>query len=104
MVREAQGRILKFLSFVNWAVLTLAVLASLAGAVICLLTWPFPQVADDGRGLADVWLATELGVGVAVFAGLATWLTDKRHPAAWAAETALAVAVIVALYYGIASR
>ena len=104
MVRKAQGRILKFLSFVNWAVLTLAVLASLAGAVICLLIWPFPQVADDGGGLTDIWIATELGVGVAVFAALATWLTDKRHPAFWIAEIALAVVVIIALYYGISSR
>lgn len=103
MVREAQGRILKFLSFVNWAVLTLAVLASLAGAVICLLSWPFPQVSDQGGRLADVWIATELGVGVAVFAVLATWLTDKRHPAFWIAEIALAAAVIVALYYGISN-
>ncbi|KEZ78891.1 hypothetical protein C41B8_02137 [Salinisphaera hydrothermalis C41B8] len=103
-MRVAQGRILKFLSFVNWAVLTLAVLASLAGAVICLLIWPFPQVAADGPGLTDIWVATELGVGVTIVAALATWLTDKRHPLFWVAEIALAIAVAVALAYGIVSR
>ncbi|MGN8157290.1 hypothetical protein ACS8Y6_10860 [Salinisphaera sp. RV14] len=104
MGREAQGRILKWLSFVNWVVLTLAVLATLTGAVISMLTWPFPQVSDNGGGLADIWLATELGAGVALFATIATWLTDKRHPTFWIAELALAVAVLIALYYGISSR
>lgn len=103
-MRDAQGRILKFVSFVNWAVLTLAVLASLVGAAICLLIWPFPQVADDGPQLSDVLTGTELGVSVAVFAALATWLTDKRHPAFWIAELALAVVVAGALYYGIVTR
>lgn len=81
--------------------LTLAVLASLAGAVICLLIWPFPRVTAEGPRLADVLIGTELSVGVAVFAGLATWLTDKRHPAFWIAEIALAGVVAAAFYYGL---
>lgn len=100
-MRWAQGRFLKFISFVNWLVLTLAVLASLAGAVIFLLTWPFPQVSHEGQRFVDVLIGTELSVVVAAFAGLATWLADKRHPAFWIAEIALAVAVAAAFYYGL---
>lgn len=101
-MRTAQGRILKLVSFANWAVLTLAVLASLIGAVICLLIWPFPQVADNGARLSDIVTGTELAVAVALVAALATWLTDKRHPAFWVAEVFLLGAIGAALYYGLA--
>ncbi|WP_423823953.1 hypothetical protein V5738_08290 [Salinisphaera sp. SPP-AMP-43] len=102
-MRTTRGGVLKLLSFANWAILTLAVLASLVGAVICLLMWPFPQTEDSG-GLADVWIGTQLGLGVSLVATLATWLTDKRHPLFWVAEIVLAIAVVAALIYGLALR
>lgn len=102
--RRAQGRILRFVSFVNWVVLTLAALATLIGAVVSLLMWPFPQVAAQGPRLSEVIFGTELSVGVAIVAGLATWLVDKRHPAFWLAEIVLVMALVVALGYGMAGR
>lgn len=97
--------VLKTLSLINWGVLTLSILASLIGAAICLLMWPFPQMADaDGLQLADVWTATGLGVLVALTAALSTWLLDKRHPALWLGQGLLVVVVLSALVYGLLLR
>lgn len=96
----ASGAGLKLLSFVNWAVLTAAVIATLAGAVLCLLAWPFSDAGASSDGFAAICTGTELGLGVAVFAALATWLVDKRDPRFWLAELALLVAAAAALVYG----
>lgn len=105
MTRTDQAVALKTLSLINWGVLTLAVLASLVGAVICLLMWPFPQMAGDHGGrLASVWTATGLSVLVALTAMLSTWLLDKRHPMLWAGQGLLAVVVIASLVYGVLLR
>lgn len=79
-------------------------LATLVGAVLCLLMWPFPEMAGNGQRFDDVVTATELGFVVAVIAVGATWLTDKRHAALWAGEATLALAVVAALVYGLALR
>lgn len=79
----------------------MSVLTSLAGGTVSLLMWPFPQVIPHGSQLADVWLGTQLGIGVALVAGLATWLTDKRHPALWVGELLLAMALAAAFYIGL---
>lgn len=97
-------RLLKLWSFFNWSILTLAVLSALLGAVLCLLMWPFPQMAGDGQRFDDVVTATELGFVVALIAGGATWLTDQRHPALWAGETTLILAVVASIVYGLFLR
>lgn len=74
---------------------------SLGGGTVSLLMWPFSQVMSHDSQLADVWLGTQLSIGVALVAGLATWLTDKRHPALWVGELLLAVALAAAFYIGL---
>jgi len=82
----------------------LSVLASLIGAAVCLLMWPFPQMAGDGARLADIWTATGLSLLVAMTAGLSTWLVDKRHPMFGLGQGLLVIVVSAALVYGLVLR
>ncbi|MDA3921663.1 MAG: hypothetical protein PF501_13430 [Salinisphaera sp.] len=94
---------LRTLSLINWILLTCSILASLIGAAVCLLMWPFPQMAgDSGTTFGNVVVATMLGLLVAVTAALSTWLLDKRHPALWLGQCLLAIVVVCALVYGLA--
>ncbi|WP_147418063.1 hypothetical protein [Salinisphaera sp. Q1T1-3] len=102
--RHIEGVVLKLLSLFNWSILTLAVLATLLGSVLCLLMWPFPQMAGDGQRFDDVVTATELGLVVALIAAGTTWLFDQRRAAMWAAEATLVLAVIASIIYGLFLR
>ena len=85
---------MKALSFVNWALFAAGLLSTLLYAVVCLITWPFPQMAaragtDFGRLLGALFVAA----GFTLIAALTTWLLDKRHGAWWLAECLLAAAL-----------
>ena len=85
----------------NRLIAALALGATGIGLVLCGLAASLGTT--DGRW-DDIVTATELGLVVSLIALGASWLFERRHPARWAGEATLVLAVIASLIYGLVLR
>jgi len=104
-VIEWLGACLTVLCLFNRLIAALALIATLIGGVLCLAAgMGHAGPGTDPAGWDDIVTATELGLVVFVIALGASWLFERRHPALWAGEATLMLAVIASLIYGLVLR
>ena len=104
-VTKWPGACLTVLRVFNRLIAGLALVATLIGGALCLAAGiGHAGPGADPSGWDDIVTATELGLVVFLIALGASWLFERRHPALWAGEATLLLAVIASLIYGLVLR
>jgi len=84
----------RYLQILNLALFAAGALMTLVLGVVSLMLFVHHDAATDmGAGVDRIVVTTGVFAVLAVAGGLAVWAVHRRHPALWAAEGGLCVAL-----------